>query len=57
MTIHKNMHGDDQRAIMVSGGFDPVHIGHIRMILDAARHGDVLLLLIQMIGSSVKGCF
>ncbi len=44
MTIHKNMYGDDQRkTIMVSGGFDPVHIGHIRMILDAARHGDVVV--------------
>lgn len=44
MTIHKNMYGDDQRkTIMVSGGFDPVHIGHIRMILDAARHGDVIV--------------
>ena len=44
MTIHKDMYGDDQRkTIMVSGGFDPVHIGHIRMILDAARHGDVVV--------------
>ena len=44
MTIHKNMYGDDQRkTIMVSGGFDPVHIGHIRMILDAAKHGDVIV--------------
>ena len=44
MTIHKDMYGDDQRkTIMVSGGFDPVHIGHIRMILDAARHGDVIV--------------
>ena len=44
MTIHKDMYGDDQRkTIMVSGGFDPVHIGHIRMILDAARYGDVIV--------------
>jgi len=44
MTIHKDMYGDDQRkTIMVSGGFDPVHIGHIRMILDAATHGDVIV--------------
>ena len=44
MTIHKDMYGDDNRqTIMVSGGFDPVHIGHIRMILDAARHGDVIV--------------
>ena len=44
MTIHKDMYSDDKRkTIMVSGGFDPVHIGHIRMILDAARHGDVIV--------------
>ena len=28
---------------MVSGGFDPIHIGHVRMILDAAKHGDVVV--------------
>ena len=32
-----------RKTVMVSGGFDPVHIGHIRMILDAARHGDVIV--------------
>ena len=29
--------------IAVSGGFDPVHIGHIRMISEASRHGNVLV--------------
>jgi|TARA_R110000796_G_scaffold40281_2_gene99742 D-beta-D-heptose 7-phosphate kinase/D-beta-D-heptose 1-phosphate adenosyltransferase len=28
---------------MVSGGFDPVHIGHIRMIIEASEHGDVIV--------------
>jgi len=32
-----------RKNVMVSGGFDPVHIGHIRMILDAAQHGDVVV--------------
>jgi cytidyltransferase-like protein len=31
------------KKIMVSGGFDPVHIGHIRMIQDAARWGTVVV--------------
>jgi len=31
--------------IAVSGGFDPIHIGHIRMIQDASRYGDVLVIL------------
>jgi D-beta-D-heptose 7-phosphate kinase/D-beta-D-heptose 1-phosphate adenosyltransferase len=29
--------------IMVSGGFDPIHIGHIRMILEASEYGDVVV--------------
>ena len=28
---------------MVSGGFDPIHIGHVRMILEAAKHGKVIV--------------
>jgi D-beta-D-heptose 7-phosphate kinase/D-beta-D-heptose 1-phosphate adenosyltransferase len=44
MTTHKNMFDKPPRkTIMVSGGFDPVHIGHIRMILEASRHGDVIV--------------
>ena len=44
MTIHKDMFGDGNRkTVMVSGGFDPVHIGHIRMILDASKYGDVIV--------------
>jgi len=30
-------------TILVSGGFDPAHIGHIRLILEAATHGDVIV--------------
>jgi D-beta-D-heptose 7-phosphate kinase/D-beta-D-heptose 1-phosphate adenosyltransferase len=33
-----------RKIIAVSGGFDPVHVGHIRMILDAAQEGDVLII-------------
>ena len=32
-----------RKTVMVSGGFDPVHIGHIRMILEASKHGDVIV--------------
>ena len=31
-------------SVMVSGGFDPVHVGHIRMIQEAARYGDVIII-------------
>ena len=31
--------------ILVSGGFDPVHSGHIYLIKEASLHGDVVVLL------------
>ena len=44
MTIHNNMFGiKNKPTIMVSGGFDPVHAGHIRMIRSAAEYGDVIV--------------
>ena len=30
-------------TVMVSGGFDPVHIGHIRLIREASQYGDVIV--------------
>ena len=35
----------EKPVIAVSGGFDPLHIGHVRMILDASRYGDVMVIL------------
>ena len=34
----------NRKIIAVSGGFDPVHVGHVRMIQEAARHGDVVVI-------------
>ena len=34
----------DKPTVMVSGGFDPVHAGHIRMIRHAAQYGDVIII-------------
>jgi len=31
------------KYIIVSGGFDPIHKGHVRMILDAASYGKVIV--------------
>ena len=31
--------------ILISGGFDPVHSGHIKLIQDAGSYGDVVVLL------------
>lgn len=33
------------KNIAVSGGFDPIHVGHVRMIMAAAEHGNVIVLL------------
>ena len=34
-----------RKLIAVSGGFDPIHKGHIRMIHEAAKLGDVVVIL------------
>jgi D-beta-D-heptose 7-phosphate kinase/D-beta-D-heptose 1-phosphate adenosyltransferase len=35
---------EETSTVMVSGGFDPVHAGHIRLIRAAAKHGDVIVI-------------
>lgn len=30
-------------TVMISGGFDPIHVGHIRLIREAAQYGDVIV--------------
>ena len=35
----------NRKLIAVSGGFDPVHMGHVKMIQEASRHGDVIVIL------------
>ena len=38
-------HPEAKKRIMVSGGFDPIHKGHIRMIREAAKKGEVLVIV------------
>lgn len=33
------------KFIAVSGGFDPIHAGHVQMIQEAAKHGKVIVIL------------
>ena len=33
------------KQIMVSGGFDPIHIGHVQMIQHAAKWGEVVVVV------------
>ena len=35
---------DGKKIVCVSGGFDPIHIGHVRMIQDAAKLGHVIVI-------------
>ena len=34
-----------KNIVLVSGGFDPIHSGHIKLIKEAAKYGDVVVLL------------
>jgi len=35
---------DAYATVAVSGGFDPVHKGHVRMIIEASQFGDVIII-------------
>ena len=34
-----------RELVLISGGFDPIHSGHIYLIQEASRYGDVIVLL------------
>ena len=34
-----------REIILISGGFDPIHSGHIKLIEEASQYGDVVVLL------------
>tara|TARA_Y100000592_G_scaffold32876_1_gene52204 strand:+ start:8035 stop:8472 length:438 start_codon:yes stop_codon:yes gene_type:complete len=34
-----------KKIIAVSGGFDPIHKGHVRMIREASQYGEVVVIL------------
>ena len=36
---------DHRKLVLVSGGFDPIHVGHVRMIESAGIHGGVVVVL------------
>lgn len=33
----------EKKKIALSGGFDPIHVGHVRMIKEASNYGDVIV--------------
>ena len=34
-----------EKIVAVSGGFDPIHIGHLRMMQEAAEHGKLTVII------------
>lgn len=36
-----------KKIVTVSGGFDPIHVGHVRMFLEAAKLGDELIVILN----------
>ena len=36
-----------RKFVMVSGGFDPIHVGHVRMIQEASRHSEGLYVVLN----------
>jgi rfaE bifunctional protein nucleotidyltransferase chain/domain len=36
-----------KKVVMVSGGFDPIHIGHIRLMQEAKKLGDELVIVLN----------
>ncbi len=43
--VNKKSRG--KKTVLVSGGFDPVHIGHVRMFNEAKKLGNELIVLIN----------
>jgi D-beta-D-heptose 7-phosphate kinase/D-beta-D-heptose 1-phosphate adenosyltransferase len=39
------MNENTAHTVTVSGGFDPIHVGHIRMFKDASRFGRLIVIL------------
>jgi len=43
----KNPKKKKEKVVMVSGGFDPIHIGHVRYMQEAKKLGDKLVVVIN----------
>ncbi len=41
------MKNKDKKIVAVSGGFDPIHIGHIRLFKEAKELGDELVVILN----------
>jgi D-beta-D-heptose 7-phosphate kinase/D-beta-D-heptose 1-phosphate adenosyltransferase len=37
----------NRKIVIVSGGFDPIHVGHVRYIKDASKLGEILIVILN----------
>jgi D-beta-D-heptose 7-phosphate kinase/D-beta-D-heptose 1-phosphate adenosyltransferase len=37
----------NKKVVMISGGFDPIHIGHVRYMQESKKLGDILVVVIN----------
>lgn len=47
MSSYQDKRKDKKVVVAVSGGFDPPHVGHIRMFLEAKKLGDKLVIILN----------
>jgi len=43
MAHHYEGYGRQEPTVLISGGFDPIHKGHVRLIQEAAKYGKVIV--------------
>ena len=41
------MNKDNKKLVLVSGGFDPLHIGHVRLLKEAKKLGNKLIVVLN----------
>jgi len=46
-SVSKKAVGQSRRVVAVSGGFDPLHIGHVRMFQEARKYGNYLVVILN----------
>jgi len=47
MTTNKKVSQSEVKWVAVSGGFDPLHVGHVRMLEEARKLGDKLVVIVN----------
>ena len=45
--VQKNKLAKKPKVVAVSGGFDPIHVGHIRLFKEAKKLGDKLIVILN----------